>query len=499
MPSLDRGNDTGVGRRLGRYELLYEIASGGMATVYLARVVGMKGFERVVAVKCCHPHLRHDEDFATMFLDEARLAAQIHHPNVVATLDVGDDGALYLAMEYVEGDRLLGLWKAARKRGERIPIGVSLRLMMDALNGLHAAHELKDADGVPLNLVHRDVSPQNILVGVDGAARITDFGIAKAEQRATVTREGQIKGKVSYMAPEQFVAGAVTRRADVFAAAIVLWEMLTGHRLFRADSDAETLNMVLHGTMPPASKHAPEVTPELDAVLGKALEREPANRYATAADFADALETCGVKIATGRIVASYVEGLIGPAVEQRRAILQQVRQGIVPVRREHEEVSASKSIERPPPRAAQPVSDAPADESSVLRTAERPARGNRWLAIVVVGLVALAAAGGIAFGRRDHGAARTAPAPQPTATVPTPPATPPVPPTVAPTPVPQSHETVPPPVATAAAIERADAGVSPAPGTVNRTPRAGRRTGGHTPAPGTPAGNPPNEFHPGAL
>ncbi len=306
------------GRVVGRYELLHRIASGGMATVYLGRVRGIAGFERLLAIKCCHPHLRHDKDFAAMFLDEARLAARIHHPNVVGTLDVGEDDSLYLVMEYIEGDRLGELVRVAGESSTKIPVDLALRIMIDALTGLHAAHELVDGAGAPLNLVHRDVSPQNILVGLDGVTRITDFGIAKAEQRATVTREGQIKGKVSYMAPEQLNGGEVDRRADVFTAGVVLWETLTGSRLFRTPSDAATMYLVLHGDIPRPSEHNAEVTPEIEAVVAKALERSPAQRYASAAAFADALESTGHKIATSRAVAAYIQGLLGPAIAARR-------------------------------------------------------------------------------------------------------------------------------------------------------------------------------------
>jgi len=169
---------------LGRYQLLHVIATGGMATVYLGRALGKAGFERVVAIKCCHPHLRDDEEFATMFMDEARLAARIHHPHVVSTLDVSEGAYLYLVMEYIEGDRISGLIKAANKRGERVPIPIALRIMIDVLQGLHAAHEAIDEQGHPLNIVHRDISPHNILVGTDGIARVVDFGIAKAAGRS---------------------------------------------------------------------------------------------------------------------------------------------------------------------------------------------------------------------------------------------------------------------------------------------------------------------------
>ncbi len=324
VPFPDSDGTNLVGRRLGKYELLYEIASGGMAAVYLARSRGASGFERLVAVKVPHPHLRKDEDFAPMFLDEARLAARIHHPNVVPVLDLGEDGALFLVMDYVEGDHLASLIRAAGRRGERLPAGVTLRILIDALTGLHAAHELKDNAGEPLNIVHRDTSPQNVLVGCDGIGRITDFGIARAEARASITRDGQVKGKLSYIAPEQLSGDAITRRADVFGMGVLLWEALVGQRLFRGESDAATVNLLMHGEVRKPSAFMPELAP-LDAIVLKALERDTEARYATAAEFADALENCGIKVASSRQVATCVEHLIGDVVAKRREDLNALR------------------------------------------------------------------------------------------------------------------------------------------------------------------------------
>ncbi|MBI5517207.1 MAG: serine/threonine protein kinase [Deltaproteobacteria bacterium] len=321
--------DPALGRYVGRYELVHEIATGGMATVFLGRARGAANFERIVALKICHPHLRRDEDFANMFLDEARLAAQIHHPNVVSTVDVGNEEDLYLVMEYVEGDRLSGLIRSASKKGQRMPLAVTTRVMIDVLSGLHAAHELVDAKGEALHIVHRDVSPQNILVGVNGVAKITDFGIAKAEARATVTREGQVKGKMSYMAPEQLSCRDVDRRADLYAAGVVFWEALTGRRLFRADTDAETLNMVLHGVVPAPSSVAPEVPPELDAIVVKALQREPGKRFATGAEMADAIENAGFKVANARAVATYITEVLAEPLAQRRELLRKIAEGLI--------------------------------------------------------------------------------------------------------------------------------------------------------------------------
>jgi eukaryotic-like serine/threonine-protein kinase len=199
--------DPGAGRqRVDRYELMGEIASGGMATVYLARLTGMGGFQRFVAMKRLHPHLASEKEFVEMFLDEARIAARIHHPNVVPILEVGASPVgYYLVMEYIEGDTLARLLARAASTGKKLPVSIALRVGIDMLSGLHAAHELHDDQNQPVNLVHRDVSPQNVLVGQDGIARITDFGVARAASRLTATRVGQLKGK-RLPAPKSWIA-----------------------------------------------------------------------------------------------------------------------------------------------------------------------------------------------------------------------------------------------------------------------------------------------------
>lgn len=303
---------------LGDYSILLKLASGGMATVYVGRRRGVRGFERLVAIKCCHPHLRDDEEFSSMFLDEARLAASIRHPNVVGTLDVSDGELLYLVMEYVEGFSLGNLIRQASKASKRLSPGLVIRVLSDTLTGLHAAHELRDADGELLDLVHRDVSPQNILVGVDGTARITDFGIAFASARSTVTQEGRIKGKFSYLAPEQAKSQAITRRMDIFSAGTVLWEALVGRALFRRQDDAATLGAVLNEPIPRPSSLVAGLPAGLDDVVMKALEREPDARYQTAADFADALEALKVESAKARTVSSYMQTVFKRELAERR-------------------------------------------------------------------------------------------------------------------------------------------------------------------------------------
>jgi serine/threonine-protein kinase len=335
-----------------------------MATVYLGRMRGAGGFERRVALKRCHPHLRRQEDFDALFLDEARLAARIHHPNVVATLDVVDGPSLFIVLEYVEGGSLADLLKAAVARQERLPPPVVLRIVLDTLAGLHAAHELRDDAGVSLGLIHRDVSPQNVLVGVDGVARLADFGIVKAERRSGVTREGRIKGKLPYMAPEQFGRAPVHRQVDVYAAGVVLWEALAGRRLFRGQDDAEVLERVLRGEVPPLSRFIP-VPAALDAVLARALSKAPAQRFATAAALADALEGLGLPVASPRTVGACVEELLAPALALRRAHLR--AEPVLPLER--------ALAEEPPPELPQLAGETGPDAMTTraLRPPPRPA------------------------------------------------------------------------------------------------------------------------------
>ncbi len=280
-----------AGRRLGRYQLLTRLAVGGMASIYVARALGVAGFERLVAVKILHPHIAHEREFIAMFLDEARLAARIHHTNVVSTIDIDDapDTGFYLVMDYIPGDHLGALMRGAARSGEPLPVRDALRIAVDALAGLAAAHELRDESGQRLNLVHRDVSPQNILVGTDGIARLTDFGVARAENRISATRDGQFKGKLCYMAPEQASGGQADQRSDLFSMGIILWECLTGRRLFRGDNPAATLSMVCREPIAPPSCFDAGLA-RFDPILAQALHRDVERRFGSAVEFADAIE-----------------------------------------------------------------------------------------------------------------------------------------------------------------------------------------------------------------
>ena len=293
-------------RILGRYSMYEQFAAGGMATLHYGRLLGPSGFSRTVAIKRLHAFLSEDPDFVAMFLDEARLAARIHHPNVIQTLDVeSSEGELFVVLDYVHGDSLSRLLREARRLGEPATPALVGTILFGALEGLHAAHEARDARGEPLEIVHRDVSPHNLLVGTDGIARVLDFGVAKARGRAHMTRDGQLKGKLAYMAPEQ-LRGTVTRRTDIFAASIVLWEALTGTRLFRGENEGEVVDTLLHGTIPSPRQYAPLVTPELEGVVMRGLERDPARRFATAREMAIALEGQAA-LATPIDVGAWVE------------------------------------------------------------------------------------------------------------------------------------------------------------------------------------------------
>jgi serine/threonine-protein kinase len=294
-----------------------------MATVHLGRLLGPVGFSRTVAIKRLHAQFAKDQDFVAMFLDEARLAGRIQHPNVVQTLDVvANDHELFLVMEYLQGESLSRLWRSALaaddgEASSGMPPSIVSAIVSGMLHGLNAVHEARDERGNPLGIVHRDISPQNVLVGIDGAARVLDFGVAKAAGRVQQTREGQLKGKLPYMAPEQLTGGAnVTRQTDIYSAAVVLWECLTGRRLFDDENEARIFGRVLDGYVPPPSQFRPGLPAALDGVVLRGLDRDPARRFSSAREMALALEAC-VRSAASAEVGSWVEHLASAALNKR--------------------------------------------------------------------------------------------------------------------------------------------------------------------------------------
>jgi serine/threonine-protein kinase len=309
-----------------RYQTFGEIASGGMATVEYGRLVGPHGFSRPVAIKRLHAHFAKDPAFAAMFIDEARLSARLLHANIIATLDVIErPGEIAIVMEYVHGEALSSVLEQVSARAEQVPIKIAAALVSSVLHGLHAAHETRNERDELLGVVHRDVSPQNILVGVDGVPRILDFGIAKAVDQLRATPNGEIKGKLAYIAPEQLRGQAVDRRADVFGAAAVLWETLTGFMLFHAENSSVLVQRVLQEPIKPPSAHVAGLAPELDAIVMRGLAREREQRYATAREMALELER-KVGIATQSEVSDWLQQVAGAELAKRASLLRSLQE-----------------------------------------------------------------------------------------------------------------------------------------------------------------------------
>jgi serine/threonine protein kinase len=276
---------------LGRYHVVKRLAAGGMADVLLARTDGIEGFERHVVIKRIHADLSDEARYVTMFLDEARLAASLHHHNIVQVNDIGiDEGEYFFAMEYIHGEDARTLLMNASKQGELLPLEHVITIVCAAAAGLHHAHEQCGPDRTPLNIVHRDVSPANILIGFDGGVKVADFGIALAAHRKEQTQSGVLKGKVAYMSPEQCNCERVDRRSDVFSLGIVLYELATVHPCFAGDNDFMTMSAIVSGSVRPPSRLNASITPALEAIILKALASAPADRYQTADEMRLALE-----------------------------------------------------------------------------------------------------------------------------------------------------------------------------------------------------------------
>jgi serine/threonine protein kinase len=306
-------------RQLGRYVMYGIIGAGGMATVHFGRLLGPSGFARPVAIKRLHEHFASDRAFVDMLIDEAHTASRIAHTNVVPTIDVlAEQGELWLVMDYVSGESLARLLDAIH--GQPLPVGVAAALITGVLHGLHAAHETRGETGELLGIVHRDVSPDNVLVGIDGVPRLADFGVAKARGRLRSTPAGQVKGKLAYMPAEQIRGGEVDRRADVYGAGVVLWEMLCGRMLFSAASDGELIHRVLSEAITAPSEHNSAVPPALDAITLRALAREPSERFSSAREMASAIESA-LRVASQSEVADWVQQVAGAKLAQRAALL----------------------------------------------------------------------------------------------------------------------------------------------------------------------------------
>ena len=318
-------DETGVAKRsgtiararevtcVGPYRLVREIGIGGMATVHLACTEREESFEKWVAVKTCHPHLAEDPIALRLFLEEGRLGALISHPNVGAVLDVGQEqGRYFIVLEYLQGNSLRAVMRRTRELRAKMPIAIACRIIADAANGLHAAHEARDARGDRLEVVHRDVTPHNLMITDAGVTKVVDFGVAQSTQSFSRGDDGMLHGKVSYMSPEQARGEPVDRRVDVFALGIILWELITGRRLFRGESDLATIINVLDCKIPPPGSITRACPHDLNRIVMRALAVKPNERQGTALELARALSMMlvrrGVAVGSGE-VAEYIQNL----------------------------------------------------------------------------------------------------------------------------------------------------------------------------------------------
>lgn len=392
----------GEERELGRYVMYGEIARGGMASVHAGRLLGPSGFARTVAIKRLHPHYARSADVVEMFLEEARLAARVRHPHVASVLDVIQlEDEIFLVMDYVHGESLARLWRPDRPLDPRLASAI----LIQALLGLHAAHETRDEHDTPLGIVHRDVSPQNVLVGQDGVVRVVDFGIAKAVARFDgMPSSGLIKGKLTYMAPERLAdEPLIDRRVDIFAAGVVLWELLTARRLFQG-TDAQMIEQVLHHQPEPPSRHRPELSPELDALCLCALAADPDERFATAHEMARALEQCAPP-ASAMELSAWIEDTAGPALRERAARISQVERASASIASRTSDPWAAEGT-RPLSVRIGAAASAPVDQAPPPPPHPHPTprmRALRW-ALVLASVAIVTTVAGLSLGRREQDA-----------------------------------------------------------------------------------------------
>jgi TonB family protein len=442
-PPVSSGPD-----RFGQYEILERIASGGMAELYKARRSGVEGFQKIVAIKKILPHLADNEGFIAMFADEAKLAAQLNHPNIVHIYDLGkiDGGGYFIAMEHVEGRDLRAILESARELAMPLPVPLAVYVASKVASALDYAHRRRDADGRDLHIVHRDVSPQNILISYEGDIKLCDFGIAKAASKVSQTESGALKGKIQYMSPEQAWGKPIDRRSDLFSLGAVLYELLTEQKLFRGDSDLTVLEKVRAAVVPAPSSVNSEVPKALDAIVAKALAKEPEERYANASDLLRDLESvlysytpapgsADLAIFLHRLQAEEAAVAEAKAREAARAVPEAEvepkpkRGKAAPVARR---TATQPKVATPPPKPAEaaappsgpspvpPAASKPTTAPGIFGTFDRPAEREGRSRATLYGMIAVAvvvlAAGAFFVTRRKP----APPPPQPTAVPATP-------------------------------------------------------------------------------
>ncbi len=398
-----------VGERFGKYLLVGEIAVGGMAEVFLAVHKGVESFIKVVVIKRVLPHLSNNPEFVRMFIDEARLAARIEHPNIVRTYEFGEvNGQYFTAMEYLPGEDLFKTLNNLSVSRQLMPLHIATGIGVQLCNGLHFAHQFTDIAGKPLALVHRDINPANIIITYGGEVKIIDFGVAKTNANVQ-TLNGVIKGKVAYMPPEQVLGREVDQRADIFSAGVVLWEILTGRPLFLRGNEAATLYAIMNAPISPPSKLRSDVPPELDKIVMRALSRTSGDRYETAEEMASALDDVLTRLPRfdPRVVASKLEELFGSTrAEAKRSIAQtrSLTQNISLVMKLRSEVRAElaerlDAVVGDQARQSRPGTNAAptARGSGIPVQAVGPSRSQRGLAIALTVVLLAAIGAGLAY------------------------------------------------------------------------------------------------------
>ena len=344
-----RASSSALPAKIGRYEIRAKLADGGMASIYVGRLSGPAGFEKLQAIKVIKPEFSSDKDFTNMFLDEARIAAKLSHPSIVQVHELGEDESggnkrLFIAMELLFGESLWDVWFTARAKKQKLPEDIVAWIGARTAEGLHHAHELVSG-GVKQNVVHRDVNPSNVFITYDGQVKIIDFGLAKAKNRVTETGLGVIKGKVAYMAPEQTKSGRdLDHRADLFALGVTLYELTTDTRLFKRNDNVSTLAAVAECKVPDPTASIPGYSPALWDILKKALAKDRSDRYASGKEMAEALDAFSRsrgRVVTAATVSAFMEELFGPQRERYQKWLDEVRS-------ERPVPSAEESFRGPP-------------------------------------------------------------------------------------------------------------------------------------------------------
>lgn len=409
--------------RFGKYLLLEKLATGGMAQLYRAKIIGVEGFEKFIAIKQILPHLAHEEELITSFIDEAKLAALLNHQNVVQIYDFGSmENSYFITMEFLFGKDLRGVNVKAKEKGTPVSLENALYLISKVCAGLDYAHKLKDFQGKSLNIIHRDISPQNVFLTYEGDVKIVDFGIAKAASQSTITQVGMIKGKVSYMSPEQAAGKVIDHRSDIFATGILLYELVAGGRMFKGDDTLQILSKVREAEFTPLGTLKGGLPEKLYDIVAKALAKEPEDRYQSLADMQADIEECIFRLnlrPSGRSMAEYLKILFAEEIEAEGKRMADAAGAGAASDRAQEAEAERRSVDKTPARTSPPPKAEPAPPAKAApearpKAAEASKGGKKGplAAVAAVAVLALLGGGYYLMGKGKGPAGTTAPATQ---------------------------------------------------------------------------------------